>query len=148
MEKKKNEELRLRRGFFKITARDVCGDKIKTFFYIMFWGLLICFPYNVQSQNFESYFAPLGDMVTLGAIIENPNLQSQDMQNYIAYVNSGDNCINNAKYADAMDLDHLPDPDHHLFVKRIKQLYIELYKPKNITKFRNTKIFIERKNAS
>lgn len=102
MEKKRKEELRLRRGFFKITARDVCGDKIKTFFYIMFWGLLICFPYNVQSQNFESYFAPLGDMVTLGAIIENPNLQSQDMQNYIAYVNSGDNCINNAKYADAM----------------------------------------------
>ena len=41
MEKKRKEELRLRRGFFKITARDVCGDKIKTFFYIMFWGLLI-----------------------------------------------------------------------------------------------------------
>lgn len=24
------------------------------------------------------------------------------MKNYIAYVNSGDNCVNNAKYADAM----------------------------------------------
>lgn len=35
-------------------------------------------------------------------LFENPNLQSQDMRNYIAYVNSGDNCINNAKYADAM----------------------------------------------
>ena len=50
-----------------------------------------------------------------------------------------------AKYAEAMDLDSLPDPDHYLLMKRIKQLYIELYKEKNITKFRNTKISIERK---
>ena len=49
------------------------------------------------------------------------------------------------KYAEAMDLDSLPDPDHYLLMKRIKQLYIELYKEKNITKFRNTKISIERK---
>ena len=50
-----------------------------------------------------------------------------------------------AKYADAMDLDSLPDPDHYLLVKRIKQLYVEFYKSKNIEKFRNTKISIERK---
>ena len=50
-----------------------------------------------------------------------------------------------AKYAEAMDLDNLPDPDYYLLMKRIKQLYIELYKEKNITKFRNTKISIERK---
>ena len=50
-----------------------------------------------------------------------------------------------AKYAEAMDLDSLPDPDRYLFMKRIKQLYVEFYKPKNIVKFRNTKISIERK---
>lgn len=50
-----------------------------------------------------------------------------------------------AKYAEAMDLDNLPDPDHYLFVKRIKQLYVEFYKSKNIEEFRNTKISIERK---
>ena len=53
-----------------------------------------------------------------------------------------------AKYAEAMDLDNLPDPDYYLIMKRIKQLYIELYKEKNITKFRNTKISIERKVAA
>ena len=50
-----------------------------------------------------------------------------------------------AKYAESMDLDNLPDPDYYLLMKRIKQLYNELYKEKNITKFRNTKISIERK---
>lgn len=50
-----------------------------------------------------------------------------------------------AKYAEAMDLDNLPDPDYYLLMKRIKQLYIELYKEKNIEKFRNTKLSIERK---
>ena len=53
-----------------------------------------------------------------------------------------------AKYAEAMDLDNLTDPDYYLLMKRIKQLYIELYKEKNITKFRNTKISIERKVAA
>ena len=50
-----------------------------------------------------------------------------------------------AKYAEAMDLDSLPDPDHYLLVKRIKQLYVEFYKEKNIEKFRNAKLSIERK---
>lgn len=50
-----------------------------------------------------------------------------------------------AKYAEAIDLDNLPDPDIYLRVKRIKQLYREFYKKKNITKFRNTKDSIERK---
>ena len=50
--------------------------------------------------------------------------------------------------AEAMDLDTLPDPDYYLLMKRIKQLYNELYKEKNITKFRNTKIPIERKVAA
>ena len=52
-----------------------------------------------------------------------------------------------AKYAEAMDLDNLPDPDFYLRRERIRQLYTELYKEKNITKFRNTKISIERKVA-
>lgn len=52
-----------------------------------------------------------------------------------------------AKYAEAMDFDSLPDPDYYLFMKRIKQLYVEFYKSKNIEKFRNTKISIERKVA-
>ena len=29
-----------------------------------------------------------------------------------------------AKYAEAMDLDSLPDPAHYLLMKRIKQLYV------------------------
>ena len=49
-----------------------------------------------------------------------------------------------AKYAEAMDLDNLPNPDFCLHRERIRQLYTELYKEKNITKFRNTKISIER----
>ena len=53
-----------------------------------------------------------------------------------------------AKYAEAMDLENLPDPDYYLLMKRIRQLYNELYKEKNITKFRNTKISIERKVAA
>ena len=53
-----------------------------------------------------------------------------------------------AKYAEAMDLDSLPDPDHYLLMKRIKQLYVEFYKEKNIEKFRNTKLSIERKVAA
>ena len=50
-----------------------------------------------------------------------------------------------AKYAESMDLDNLPDPDFYLRRERIRQLYSELYKEKNITKFRNTKISVERK---
>ena len=53
-----------------------------------------------------------------------------------------------AKYAEAMDLDNLQDPDRYLLVKRIKQLHVEFYKSKNIEKFRNTKISIERKVAA
>ena len=53
-----------------------------------------------------------------------------------------------AKYAEAMDLDNLPDPDFYLHRERTRQLYTELYKEKNITKFRNTKLSIERKVAA
>lgn len=53
-----------------------------------------------------------------------------------------------AKYAESMDLDNLPDPDFYLRRERIRQLYTKLYKEKNITKFRNTKISIERKVAA
>ena len=49
-----------------------------------------------------------------------------------------------AKYAEAMDLDNLPDPDYYLLMKRIKQMYVEFYKEKNIEKFRNAKLSIER----
>ena len=53
-----------------------------------------------------------------------------------------------AKYAEAMDLNSLPNQDHYLFMKRINHLYVEFYKPKNVEKFRNTKISIERKVAA
>lgn len=53
-----------------------------------------------------------------------------------------------AKYAEAIDLDNLPDSDHYLLMKRIKQLYVEFYKSKNIAKFRNEKSSIERKAAT
>ena len=38
-----------------------------------------------------------------------------------------------AKYAEAMDLDNLPDPDFYLHRERIRQLYTELYKEKKKT---------------
>ena len=53
-----------------------------------------------------------------------------------------------AKYADAMELDKLPDPDNYLRMKRIKQLYKELYKMENIEKFRSIIIPIERNAAA
>lgn len=37
-----------------------------------------------------------------------------------------------AKYAYTMELDKLPDSDNYLRMKRIKQLYMELYKTENI----------------
>ena len=52
------------------------------------------------------------------------------------------------KYADAMELDQLPDPDNYLRMKRIKQLYMELYKTENIEKFRSIIISIERNAAA
>ena len=52
------------------------------------------------------------------------------------------------KYAESMEFDNLPDPDFYLRRERIRQFYTELYKEKNITKFRNTKISIERKAAA
>ncbi len=53
-----------------------------------------------------------------------------------------------AKYADTMGLDQLPDPDNYLRMKRIKQLYMELYKTENIEKFRSIIIPIERNAAA
>lgn len=53
-----------------------------------------------------------------------------------------------AKYADVMELDNLPDPDIYLRGKWMKQMYKEFYKEKNITKFRNTKISVERKRVA
>lgn len=38
-----------------------------------------------------------------------------------------------AKYAEAIDLDNLPDPDFYLRRERIRQLYTELYKEKKKT---------------
>ena len=53
-----------------------------------------------------------------------------------------------AKYADAMELDQLPDPDNYLRMKRIKQLYMELYKIENIEKSRSIVISIKRNAAA
>lgn len=53
-----------------------------------------------------------------------------------------------AKYADAMELDQLPDSDNYLRMKRIKQLYMELYKTENIEKSRSIIISIERNAAA
>ena len=53
-----------------------------------------------------------------------------------------------AKYADAMELDKLPNPDNYLRMKRIKQLYKELCETENIEKFRSIIIPIERNAAA
>jgi hypothetical protein len=41
-----------------------------------------------------------------------------------------------------------PDTDNYLCMKRIKQLYMELYKTENIEKFRSIIIPIERNAAA
>ena len=46
-----------------------------------------------------------------------------------------------AKYAEAIGLDQLPDPDNYLRMKRIKQLYMELYKTEKIEKSKS-RLFI------
>lgn len=53
-----------------------------------------------------------------------------------------------AKYAEAMGLNQLPDPDNYLRMKRIKQLHMELYKTEDIEKFRSIIISIERNAAA
>ena len=53
-----------------------------------------------------------------------------------------------AKYTEAMELDQLPNPACYLRMKRIKQLYMELYKTENIEKFRSIIIPIERNVAA
>jgi len=53
-----------------------------------------------------------------------------------------------AKYAEAMELDQLPNPDCYLRMKRIKQLYKELYKTENIEKLRSIIIPIVRNAAA
>ena len=53
-----------------------------------------------------------------------------------------------AKYADAMGLAQLPDSDNYLRMKRIKQLYMKLYKTEIIEKFRSIIIPIERNAAA
>ncbi len=53
-----------------------------------------------------------------------------------------------AKYAEEIDFDNLPDSDIYLREKWMKQLYKKFYKKKNITKFRNTNIFVDRKMAT
>ena len=45
-------------------------------------------------------------------------------------------------------MDQLPNPDCYLRMKRIKQLYKELYKTENIEKFRSIIIPIERNAAA
>lgn len=42
----------------------------------------------------------------------------------------------------------MPNPDCYLHMKRIKQLYMELYKTENIEKFRSIIIPIERNAAA
>ena len=53
-----------------------------------------------------------------------------------------------AKYAEAMELDQLPNLDCYLRMKRIKQLYKELYKTENIEKFRSIITPIKRNAAA
>lgn len=53
-----------------------------------------------------------------------------------------------AKYADAMGLDQLLDPDNYLLMTKIKRMYMELYKTENIEKFRSIIIPIERNVAA
>ena len=55
--------------------------------------------------------------------------------------------VASTKYADAMELNQLPNPDCYLRMKRMKQLYMELYITENIEKFRSVIIPIE-KNAA
>ena len=75
---------------------------MRNIFYLLLWSVLTLIPCNVKSQDLTSLFGKLGETVALNAILKNPNLQSQDMQNYIAFVNAGDRCVNSKDYDAAL----------------------------------------------
>ena len=94
-----------------------------------------------QSSNIGCFFCCLflEIMVKNKVVIKERDAWS-DLANFIGQMV--------AKYAEVMGLDQLPDPDCYLRMKRIKQLYTELYKTENIEKFRSIIITIERNAAA
>lgn|SRR5574344_100717 len=64
---------------------------------------VLLFSSNAFSQNWGQLGATIGETIILKKIINNPNLQSVDMRNYIAYVNSGTSSYNSGNYADAVN---------------------------------------------
>ena len=68
--------------------------------------LIVTFGLKANSQNFGEILGrslgQVGEAILLKKIIENPNLQSADMQNYIYYLNSGHQSYNSANYGEAV----------------------------------------------
>ena len=66
--------------------------------------LIVTFGLKANSQNFGEILGrslgQVGEAILLKKIIENPNLQSADMQNYIYYLNSGHQSYNSANYGE------------------------------------------------
>lgn len=69
---------------------------------IIIFLLVFSFGFPAYSQNIGQLVGQLGETILLKQIIDNPNLQSADMKNYLAFLNAGHNSYNNGKYAEAM----------------------------------------------
>lgn len=69
--------------------------------FILFFA--VAFGLNAYSQNFGQQMGQMmGDAIVLKTLINNPNLQSYDMKNFMAFVKAGSECNNKGKYGDAM----------------------------------------------
>ncbi len=53
-----------------------------------------------------------------------------------------------AKYGDELELDSLPDPKVTVRVRRLKQLYREFYKQKNLVKYRGVKLCVDKEKVA
>ena len=72
---------------------------------LLFIITMIC-PYKMTAQNFGDVLLGIlngvTENMTMEAIVKNPNLQSVDMKNFLAFIKAGHASYNQGKYGDAM----------------------------------------------
>ena len=82
--------------FIEPYLKDFTMKKLTLFFIML---PLVC---HVHSQDLGQLIGQMGEAVLLKKIVENPNLQSKDMKNFLAYFRAGHNSYNNGNYEDAI----------------------------------------------
>lgn len=68
---------------------------------ILFFAML-SFGSQAYSQNWGQLLGQMGEAILLNQIVENPNLQSADMKNYLAYLRAGHSSYNSGDYEEAV----------------------------------------------